>query len=151
MKVIYNDINQVPALQNELKAEYKATTEEVLREADVVSVHVPLMPSTQHLINADRLKMMKSSAYLINTSRGPVVDEAALVTALKEGIIRGAGLDVFENEPSLASGLAALPNVVITPHIASATEETRDKMSQMVAEEVLDFLNGTEPKNVVKE
>lgn len=151
MKIIYNDIAQSEALEKKTKAVFKKTTEEVLKEADVVSIHVPLLPATHHLINAERLKLMKPSAYLINTSRGPVIDEKALVEALKNGTIRGAGLDVFENEPALARGLAKLPNVVITPHIASASEETRNKMSEMVARDVLDFLGGTTPGHVVKE
>lgn len=151
MKIIYNDVNQVPAFESELQAVFKPTTEAVLEEADVVSIHVPLLPSTTHLINAERLAKMKKSAYLVNTSRGPVVDETALVEALKNGTIRGAGLDVFENEPALAPGLRELPNVVITPHIASASQETRNKMSEMVAENVLAFLRGEVPPNVVKE
>lgn len=151
MKIIYNDVNQVPQLEQDLGAEFRATTEDVLREADVVSIHVPLLPSTTHLINKERLALMKPSAYLINTSRGPVIDEAALVDALKNGVIRGAGLDVFENEPALAPGLAELPNVVITPHIASASDETRNKMSEMAAENVLAFLRGEIPPNVVAE
>lgn len=151
MKIIYNDVNQVPAFEGELGAEFKPSTEAVLEEADVVSVHVPLLPSTTHLINAERLAHMKPSAYLINTSRGPVVDEVALVEALKNGVIRGAGLDVFENEPALAPGLAELKNAVITPHIASASEETRNKMSEMVAENVLAFLRGEVPPNAIKE
>ncbi len=151
MKIIYNDVKPLPALEKDLGAEFKATTEDVLREADVVSIHVPLLPSTTHLINAERLKLMKPSAYLINTSRGPVIDEVALVDALKNGVIRGAGLDVFENEPALAKGLAGLPNAVITPHIASASEETRNKMSEMVAQDVIDFLAGETPVNIVKD
>lgn len=151
MKIIYNDIKQLPPLEKDFGAEYKATTEDVLREADVVTIHVPLLPSTTHLINAERLKLMKPSAYLINTSRGPVIDEAALVDALKNGVIKGAGLDVFEFEPKLAKGLQELSNVVITPHIASATEETRNKMSEMVAQDIIDFLAGETPTNVVKE
>lgn len=151
MKIIYNDIKQLPPLEKDCHAEFKATTEDVLREADVVSIHVPLLPSTEHLINAERLALMKPSAYLINTSRGPVIDEDALVDALKNGVIRGAGLDVFEHEPKLAKGLADLPNVVITPHIASATEDTRNKMSEMVAQDIIDFLTGEEPTNIVKE
>jgi glyoxylate reductase len=92
---------------------------------------------------------MKSSAFLINTSRGPVVDETALVDALTRGVIRGAGLDVFEAEPALAPGLAELENVVVTPHIASATDETRNKMSEMAAQNIIDFLGGRVPPNVV--
>ncbi|HEU4677087.1 MAG TPA: NAD(P)-dependent oxidoreductase, partial [Candidatus Paceibacterota bacterium] len=132
-------------------AVFKSSTEEVLREADVVSLHVPLLPSTTHLINAERLSMMKPTAYLINTSRGPVIDEAALVAALKAGTIRGAGLDVFENEPALAPGLAECENAVITPHIASASEETRNKMSEIAAENVIQFLKGQNPENAVTE
>lgn len=151
MKVIYNDIKRGEELEKNTKAVFKETTEDVLRDADVVSIHVPLMPSTEHLLNADRIKLMKPTAYLINTSRGPVIDEAALVEALKNGTIRGAGLDVFEFEPQLAKGLAALDNVVITPHIASASEETRNEMSEIVATNVLDFLAGEVPPNVVTE
>ena len=151
MHIIYNDIKRGEELEKNTKATFKETTEDVLREADVVSIHVPLMPSTEHLLNADRLKMMKSTAYLINTSRGPVIDEEALVEALKNGTIRGAGLDVFEFEPKLAKGLAELDNVVITPHIASASEETRNKMSEIVASNVNDFLAGETPENEVKE
>lgn len=149
MNVIYNDIKRGDELEKNTKAVFKETTEDVLREADVVSIHVPLMPSTEHLLNADRLKLMKPTAYLINTSRGPVIDEAALVEALKNGTIRGAGLDVFEFEPQLAKGLAALDNVVITPHIASASEETRNKMSEIAATNVIDFLAGEVPENKV--
>lgn len=151
MKIIYNDMKPLTALEKDFGAEFRATTEEVLREADVISIHVPLLPSTTHLINAERLALMKPSAYLINTSRGPVIDEDALVEALKNRVIRGAGLDVFEHEPALAKGLAELPNVVITPHIASASEETRNKMSEMVAQDIIDFLKGEVPVNTVRE
>ena len=114
-----------------------------------MSIHVPLLPATEHLINADRLALMKPSALLINTSRGPVVDEVALVSALKAGTIRGAGLDVFEHEPQLTAGLASFPNVVLTPHIASASEETRAEMSVIAAQNVIDFLAGETPAHVV--
>jgi lactate dehydrogenase-like 2-hydroxyacid dehydrogenase len=150
MKVIYNDIKPNEFIEKDAEAVYKATTEEVLKEADVVTVHVPLLPETTHLINAERLSMMKKSAYLINTSRGPVIDEAALVEALKNKTIRGAGLDVFENEPALAEGLAELENVTITPHIASASEETRGKMSEIAAHNIIDFLKGEKPQNAIE-
>jgi len=110
---------------------------------------VPLLESTKHLINKERLESMKSSAYLINTSRGPVVDEEALVEALKNNTIKGAALDVFENEPKLADGLADLSNIIITPHIASATEETRSKMSEMASGNIIAVLEGNEPPNLV--
>jgi glyoxylate reductase len=150
MKVIYNDVNRSTELEQEIDCQYFDSTEEILKQADVVSIHVPLLDLTRHLINTKRLKMMKSTAYLINTSRGPVIDEVALVSALKNGVIRGAGLDVFENEPSLSSGLAGLDNIVITPHSASASEETRVKMSQMVAQNINAFFKGELPPNLIK-
>lgn len=150
MQVIYTDMNSIPGLETEVGARFMKTPEEVLKEADVVSLHVPLLPSTQHLINAERLRMMKKSAYLINTSRGPVIDEKALVAALQEGVIRGAGLDVFEAEPALAPGLANLENVVITPHIASSTVAARDEMAEIAARNVIAVLEGKEPETAVK-
>jgi glyoxylate reductase len=150
MKILYYDIKPNEALEKETGAVFKPTVDEVLKEADVVSVHVPLLDATHHLINKERLEMMKKTAYLINTSRGPVVDEAALVEALKAGTIQGAGLDVFENEPALAPGLAELENAVITPHIASASIETRSKMAEVAAQSIIDFLAGKTPENIVK-
>jgi len=120
-----------------------------LKVADVVTLHVPLLDSTRHLINKKRLEMMKPTAYLINSSRGPVIDEKALVEALRGKQIAGAALDVYENEPELAPGLSELENVVLTPHIASATEETRQKMSEMAAQNILTFLDGKTPSNLV--
>jgi lactate dehydrogenase-like 2-hydroxyacid dehydrogenase len=149
MKVIYNDIKPNKKLEKDTKAKFKKTLDQVLKQADVVSVHVPLLPSTVHLIDAKKLNLMKESAYLINTSRGPVIHEKALVKALRKGVIRGAGLDVFEKEPKLARGLSRLKNAVVTPHIASASEETRNKMSEMAAQNIIDFLNGETPKYVV--
>jgi glyoxylate reductase len=150
MKIAYYDVAQLPVLEKDCKATFMDSVEALLAEADVVSIHVPLLPTTEHLINAERLALMKPSAYLLNTSRGPVVDEDALVVALQTGVIRGAGLDVYEHEPALAKGLAALPNVVLTPHIASASDETRGKMSLMAAQNVIDFLAGEVPENVVE-
>ncbi len=150
MKVIYYDVSRNESIEKNYGAEFKETVQEVLKEADFVSIHVPLLPSTKHLINAERLKMMKKTAYLINTSRGPVVDESALVEALKNGVIAGAGLDVFENEPALAPGLAELENVIITPHIASATVETREKMSEVAALNIIEVLEGRPALNGVK-
>ena len=149
MNIVYYDIKPNKILEGEIEAEYKDSVDEVLKIADVVTIHVPLLDSTRHLINKERLAMMKPTAYLINTSRGPVVDEKALVEALNNGIIHGAGLDVFEDEPSLAHGLPELTNAVITPHIASATKETRGKMSEMTATNIIDFLDGKEPPNKV--
>ena len=149
MTVIYYDIKRSPEFESECGATFYADVDSVLREADVVSIHVPLLDSTRHLLNGERLRMMKRSAYLINSSRGPVIDEVALVEALKTGVIKGAALDVFENEPALASGLAACENAVLTPHIASATDETREKMSQIAASNLIAFFEGKIPPNAV--
>jgi len=149
MNVIYYDVKRNEEIEKTIGASYRNTPEAVLKEADVVSIHVPLLDSTKHLINKERLAMMKPSAYIVNTSRGPVIDEVALVEALKNNVIKGAALDVFENEPQLAPGLAELSNVVITPHIASATEETRSKMSEMAAQAIVDALEGRRPVNLV--
>ncbi|PIR86467.1 D-glycerate dehydrogenase [Candidatus Kaiserbacteria bacterium CG10_big_fil_rev_8_21_14_0_10_43_70] len=149
MSVIYYDIKHSEYIEKGASAEFRETPEEVLKDADFVTMHVPLLDSTTHLINKERLEMMKTSAYLVNTSRGPVIDEVALVNALKNKKIRGAALDVFENEPKLAEGLSDLDNVIITPHIASATDETRGKMSEIVAQNIIAFLKGEEPLNKV--
>ncbi len=139
IKVIYYDVKRNEQIENECKAEFFSNVENVLKQADFVSLHVPLLDSTHHLINAERLSMMKKTAFLINTSRGPVVDENALVEALKNGVIKGAGLDVFEFEPKLADGLSDLENVVLTPHIATARESARDDMSKLAAQNIIDF------------
>ncbi len=149
MKVIYYDVKQSPEFEQECNASFRATPEDLLKEADVVSIHVPLLPTTTHLINTERLRLMKRTAYLINTSRGPVISERALVQALEDKIIRGAALDVFENEPKLARGLAKLPNVVITPHTASATKAARDGMSKLAADNLIAFFDGKTPPNKV--
>jgi glyoxylate reductase len=149
MNVVYYDVKQNEFIEKEANAVFKTTVEEVLQVADFVTIHVPLLDSTRHLISIERLKMMKPSAYIVNTSRGPVIDEEALVTALKNGVIRGAALDVFENEPALAPGLSELENVIVTPHIASATEETRNKMSAVAAENIAALLEGRTPPNLV--
>ncbi|MBI2039053.1 MAG: D-glycerate dehydrogenase [Candidatus Niyogibacteria bacterium] len=149
-KVIYYDVARNEEFEKEYGAIYKANVEDVLHEADFVSIHVPLLDSTRHLMNAERFRMMKPTAYLVNTSRGPIVDEAALVKALKSGVIRGAALDVFENEPALASGLVECENVILTPHIASATEETRSAMAELAADNIIAALEGQAPPNLVK-
>ena len=149
MKLAYYDVKRNEELEKNCGATFCQTVEEVLTVADVVSIHVPLLPTTQHLINAERLAMMKKSAYLINTSRGPVVDENALVSALKNGVIAGAGLDVFEFEPKLAKGLAKLPNVVMTPHIASGTLEARLEMAMLSSTNIIQVMEGGVPQNTV--
>ncbi len=149
MKAIYFDIKRNEKFEKETGAEFRESVEEVLKEADVVTLHVPLLDSTRHLINKERLEMMKPTAYIVNSSRGPVIDEKALVEVLRKKKIAGASLDVFENEPALSPGLSELENVVITPHIASATQETRDKMSEMTAQNIIAFLDGDTPPNAV--
>ncbi|MDD5589615.1 MAG: D-glycerate dehydrogenase [Candidatus Portnoybacteria bacterium] len=147
--IIYADVKQNEFLEKEFNMEYKLI-DDLLKEADVISLHVPMNKETNHLISVDRLKMMKKNAYLINTSRGPVIDEISLVDALKSGLIKGAALDVFEGEPKTSPGLAELPNVVMTPHTASATEETRGAMSELAAKNIIEVLSGRPPLNQVK-
>ena len=120
----------------------------LLATSDVVSVHVPLSPQTRHLIDRTALSRMKRSAYLINTSRGAVIDEDGLAWALREGIIKGAGLDVYEDEPNVHPGLLALENVVLVPHMASATAETRTAMYDLVARNVVNVLSGNQADSV---
>ncbi|MBI2627995.1 MAG: D-glycerate dehydrogenase [Candidatus Niyogibacteria bacterium] len=148
-RVIYHDLQRNKEFEKEFNAEYREKLEDLLKEADYVSLHVPLLPATRHLLNAERLKLMKPTAYLINTSRGPVIDEKALVEALHAKIIKGAALDVFENEPALAEGLAKLDNAILTPHIASATEETRGKMAELAVDNIIAALEGRTPPNLV--
>ena len=148
--VIYSDVSSCVEL-DKIENTTRMTTEEVLREADIVSLHVPLLPSTRHLINEKSLKTMKKTAFLINTSRGPVVDEKALVYALENNIIRGAALDVFEFEPKLTKGLIKLPDVIITPHIASARQSARDLMSEIAVKNVISVLEtGKAINSVIK-
>ncbi|RKY00395.1 D-glycerate dehydrogenase [Candidatus Poribacteria bacterium] len=148
MKVLYTDVRRNETLEKELGAR-KVELDELLRESDFISLHVPLTPETHHLIGERELKMMKKTAYLINTSRGPVIDEKALVEALKNGEIAGAALDVFENEPELTPGLAELDNVVLTPHIGSASVETRTRMATLAAENIIAYFEGKRPPTVV--
>ena len=148
-KVIYTDIKRNEQIEKESSATFFSTPEEVLKQADIISLHVPLMDSTKHLINAERLAMMKKTAFLINTARGPIVDEVALVEALKNKTIAGAGLDVFEFEPKLAKGLVKLDNVILTPHIASASDTARNEMSKLVADNIVAFFEGKVPPNKV--
>lgn len=149
MKVVYSDVKNNEALEASCGAKFCTSHEEVLAEADVVSIHVPLLPTTHHLINKERLASMKKNALLVNTSRGPVVDELALVEALKSGTIRGAALDVFEFEPKITADLLTLQNVVVNPHLASATEETRTKMAEMVATNIIEHLSGRNAPNKI--
>jgi glyoxylate reductase len=148
IKVIYSDAIRAPLeVEKELNAEYRDFNA-LLAEADFVSVHVPLLPDTRGLFEGAKLSRMKPTAFLINTSRGPVVDEAALVYALESGKLAGAALDVYENEPFIHPGLKR-PNVVLAPHMASASLETRTKMASMAAENVVALFKGQKPPNML--
>ncbi len=149
MKVMYFDMRRAEDFELICEARY-GTVDEILREADIVTLHVPLTDKTRHMIGRDELKKMKDSAILINTSRGPVVEEEALVWALKEKEIAAAGLDVFEFEPKISKELLKLDNVVVTPHIASATYETREQMSKIAAQNIIDVFDGKEPVGLVR-
>jgi glyoxylate reductase len=146
MRVLYHQRRQLdPPGEKELGIEY-ADFGRLLRESDFVSLHVPLTEKTRHLIGASELRQMKPSAFLINASRGPVVNEKELVEALQKGVIAGAGLDVYENEPLLTPGLTDLANVVLTPHVGSGTIEDRTLMARIAIENLLDGLKGDVPR-----
>jgi glyoxylate reductase len=143
MEVIVSDLQDHPELGPAVPID------ELLQRADFVSLHCPLTPATRHLLDARRIALMKPSAFLINTARGPVVDEAALVQALRDGALAGAALDVYEQEPTVHPGLLALPNVVLAPHSASATHRTRDAMARMAASDLVAVLEGRAPAHRV--
>jgi glyoxylate reductase len=148
MKVIYTDATRAPAdVEKTLNAEFRDMNV-LLAESDFVSVHVPLLPETRGLFDSPKFYRMKPTAFLINTARGPVVDEAALVAALEAGKIAGAGLDVYENEPFVHPGLKRA-NVVLAPHMASASLETRTKMACIAAENVVALFTGRRPPNIL--
>lgn len=147
MPMLYHGIEPSPAI--EALGARPVGFDELLSRSDFVSLHVPLTPETHHMINDRALSLMKPTAYLINTSRGPVVDELALVRALQSGRIAGAGLDVYENEPRMAEGLANCPNTVLLPHLGSATHGTRAAMARVAAENVVAVLEGRRPINPV--
>ena len=149
MTVLYYDRNPADAeTENALNAR-SVSMDEVLSKSDYVSLHTDYNPETHHLIGKPELEKMKSTAYLINTSRGAIVDEAALVNALKTGQIAGAGLDVFEKEPDIHPGLLDLENAVLAPHIASASLDTRTAMATMAADNIIAMLSGNKPPNLV--
>lgn len=149
MKILYYDVSRNEKFEKEFGAVFMPL-DDLLKQSEFVSIHVPLLETTKHLINAEKLKLMKPTAYLINTSRGPIIDEAALAFALKNNVIRGAALDVFEFEPNIIPELLTLDNVILTPHIASATEETRSKMSVLAATNIIEALEGRVPPNMLQ-
>jgi len=149
MHIIYHNRHRNQAAEKELGAVYCGQLEELLEQADIVSLHCPLTDDTRHLINSDTLSQMKPSAILINTARGAVVEEAALVKALKDGVIAAAGLDVFEFEPVVAAELCRMKNTVLTPHLGTATREARNAMGRRVIDNIISYLNtGAAPDEV---
>jgi glyoxylate reductase len=149
MRVLYSDAVRASAeVEKELNAEF-VDRDRLFRESDFISVHVPLLPDTRHLISKDNLEKMKRTAFLVNTSRGPVVDEAALAKALENKKIAGAALDVFEHEPKVHPALLMRKDVILTPHIASASVETRTKMAVMAANNVVALFEGRRPPNAL--
>jgi len=148
MKVLYHDEKINEKLESELNAK-KVSFKELLQKSDFISIHVPLLDSTYHLISEKELKMMKETAVLINTARGPIVDEKSLVKALKNKWIFSAGLDVYENEPKISEELKKLDNTILQPHSASASIDTRTKMAVMAAENMIKGLKGEKPLNCV--
>ena len=149
MKVLYTTQSNRNAVLEEMFGAKRVDLETLLKESDFISIHTPLSEKTRHLIGSKELSLMKRTAYLINTARGAIIDEAALVNALKNKQIAGAGLDVYEEEPRLKPGLVELDNVVVAPHLGSATIETRTKMAVMAAENIIAVLNKQKPKNCV--
>lgn len=142
MKIIYT---------KRTKDQNSVDLDTLLKESDVVSLHVPLTEETRHMINGETLSKMKKGSFLVNTARGPVVNEADLVESLKSGHLAGAGLDVFDNEPNISSELIAMPNVILTPHIASATWEARNKMGEMATDAIISVFSDKMPQNIVNE
>lgn len=149
MNILYHDLEKAEDFEMLAEAKF-ASVEHLLRESDIVTLHVPLTPATKHLIGRKELNLMKEDAILINTSRGPVIDETALIDALREKKIAAAGLDVYEHEPNLPHELTTLGNVVLTPHTASATKECRDEMARIAAENIIDVFGGKTPLGLVK-
>jgi lactate dehydrogenase-like 2-hydroxyacid dehydrogenase len=146
MNVIYTDVQEIPAFEAATAGQF-VDKETLVKSADFISVHVPLLPSTRHLFGAAEFKLMKKTAILINNARGPIVDEKALVEALRKGQFAGAGLDVFEQEPDLAAGLSEFPNVVLSPHVGTSTTETRIEMAIVCAKNIIAAMSNQTPPN----
>lgn len=150
MRVCYYDVQRNPLFERETGAFFCATPEMVIRQSDVLSVHVPFLPSTEHLLSRERIGYMKRTAFVVNTSRGQVIDEGALADAVNDARIAGAALDVFEHEPHIPDALLQSPRVILTPHIASATHEAREGMAEIVAKNVLAVCAGRPALNAVQ-
>jgi lactate dehydrogenase-like 2-hydroxyacid dehydrogenase len=150
MKIMYHDIRRAdPAVEKELNAAWTATPEDVLRQADVITLHMPYTPENHHFINEARLALMKPTAYLVNAARGAIVSEEALVRALRDGVIRGAGLDVHEKEPTVSEAVTSLENIVLTPHVGTKLPEVRMQMFGEMIKGVLAVLRGEPTHNIV--
>ncbi len=150
LTVLYNKHEPDPEAEKELGVIF-APLDELLTKSDFVTIHVPLTEETRHLINKESLAKMKKGYYLINTARGPIVEESALIAALQSGNLAGAALDVYENEPNIPQELLGMQNVITTPHIASATFEAREKMGEMAVGAIIDVLAGKKPDNLVNQ
>ncbi|AYE37828.1 hydroxyacid dehydrogenase [Companilactobacillus zhachilii] len=151
MKIIYTQRHQLtPEIEQKLNAKF-VSMEELIKQSDVLTLHAPLTPETKHILGTEQFKQMKNSAYLINASRGPVIDEGALLTALQNHELAGAALDVYEKEPEVAAGFKKLDNVILTPHIGNATVEARDAMANIVANNVALMNQGKAPLYVVND
>ncbi len=148
MNILYTDGNKNDIIENKLKGK-KVELDELLKNSNFISLHVPLTERTFHLIDKEEFQKMKNTAYMINTSRGPVINESALVNALQNNQIAGAGLDVYENEPELKEDLIRLKNTVLLPHIGSATLEARTKMAIMAATNIISYFEGKKPPNII--
>lgn len=149
LRVVYTKRTRDSQAEEKYGLEFMSL-DNLLRESDIVSLHVPLTKETEHLINREKLLLMKDKAFLINTARGRVVDESSLVEVLKSGKLAGAAMDVYEYEPDIHPELCGLPNVVLTPHIASSVQSVRDEMALMAARNIIEALNGRTPPNLIK-
>jgi len=150
LTVLYNKHEPDSEAENELGIKF-VPIDELLAASDFVTLHVPLTDETRGMINKETLSKMKQGSYLVNTARGPIVDESDLIEALDSGKLAGAALDVFESEPTISPKLISMPNVIMTPHIASATWEARNKMGEQVVAAIIDVVNGIKPQNMVDE
>ena len=149
MDVLFFDPQEIPEAVVSKLGVRNASLEEVFRRADFISLHVPLVEKTRHLLDDDAFRLMKPNCIVVRTSRGPVVDEKALIRALQVGEIAGAGLDVYEREPEIDQALLEMESVVLAPHIASGSRETRLRMCMMAAENLVAGLRGERPENLV--
>lgn len=150
MTVLYNKHEPDPIVEQELGVKF-VSLDELYAQSDFISMHVPLTEETRHMINKETLSKFKKGSYLVNTARGAIVAEADLIESIKNGQLAGAALDVFDNEPNVSPELIAMPNVIMTPHIASATNEARAKMGEQAVAAILDTFSGTKPQNMVNE